>query len=102
MSFAAGPVETRPLDSLGTTLQTKQMAAAKKASEDFEAVFIAQMMEPMFQGLKTDGPFGGGHGEAVFRSLMIQEVGKEVARSGGIGLSSSIYEEMLHMQGLKS
>jgi Rod binding domain-containing protein len=102
MSLSPGAVEVKPLASLGTTLQTKQMAAAKKASEDFEAVFIAQMMEPMFQGLKTDGPFGGGHGESVFRSLMIQEVGKEVARGGGIGLSSSIYQEMLRMQGLKT
>ncbi len=102
MSLPPTPVEIKPLASLGTTLQTKQMGAAKRASEDFEAVFIAQMMEPMFQGLKTDGPFGGGNGEAVFRSLMIQEVGKEVARSGGIGLSNSIYQEMLHMQGLKT
>jgi Rod binding domain-containing protein len=95
------PVEVRELKPLGTSLQQKQKQAAKKAAEDFEAVFIAQMMEPMFKGLKTDGPFGGGNGEMVFRSLMIQEVGKEIAGAGGIGIADGVYREMLKMQGLE-
>ena len=60
------------------------------------------MLEPMFQGLKTDGMFGGGNGEAVFRSLMIQEVGKEITKSGGVGISDAVYGEMLRMQGLRN
>ena len=96
------PVEVRELKSLGTALHQRQRDAARKAAEDFEGVFIAQMMEPMFQGLRTDGLFGGGNGEMIFRSLMIQEVGKEVASSGGIGISDSVYREMLRMQGLES
>jgi len=94
-------VETRELKPLNTALHQKQKAAAHKAAEDFEAVFIAQMMEPMFKGLRTDGPFGGGNGEMVFRSLMIQEVGKEIAGSGGIGIADGVYREMLKMQGLE-
>lgn len=95
------PVEVRELKSLGTSLHLKQKEAAKKAAEDFEAVFIAQMMEPMFKGIRTDGPFGGGNGEMVFRSLMIQEVGKEIAGAGGIGIADGVYREMLKMQGLE-
>ena len=102
MSFTPAPVETHTLASLGTTLQNKQREAAKKAAEDFESVFVSQMLEPMFQGLKTDGMFGGGNGEAVFRSLMIQEVGKEITKSGGVGISDSVYGEMLRMQGLRN
>ena len=102
MDFTAAAVETRPLASLGTTLQNKQREAAKKAAEDFESVFVSQMLEPMFQGLRTDGMFGGGNGEAVFRSLMIQEVGKEITKSGGVGISDSVYGEMLRMQGLRN
>ena len=102
MNLAATPVETKPLASLGSALENKQKAAAKKAAEDFESVFVSQMMEPMFEGLKTDGLMGGGNGEAVFRSLMIQEVGKEIAKGGGIGISDGIYKEMLRMQGINS
>jgi Rod binding domain-containing protein len=102
MSYAAAPVEVKTLNPLATPLQTKQRDAAKHAAEDFESVFIAQMMEPMFQGLKTDGMFGGGPGEAVFRSLMIQEAGKDIAKSGGIGIAPMVYSEMLKVQGLRN
>ncbi len=102
MGFTVAPVEIRPLASLGTPLETRQREAAKKAAEDFESVFVSQMLEPMFAGIKTDGMFGGGNGESVFRSLMIQEVGKEIAKGGGIGISDSVYGEMLRMQGLRN
>ncbi len=95
------PVEVRELKPLGTALHQRQREAARKAAQDFEGVFVAQMMEPMFQGLRTDGLFGGGNGEMIFRSLMIQEVGKEVAASGGIGIADNVYREMLRMQGLE-
>lgn len=101
MSYAATPVEVKALPNMGSSLDMQRRAAARKAAEDFESVFVAQMMEPMFQGLKTDGMFGGGSGEQVFRSLMIQEVGKEVASAGGIGIADAVYGEMLRMQGLK-
>ncbi len=76
-------------------------ASMRKAAVDFEAMFLAEMMAPMFAGLKTDGPFGGGHGEEVFRSLMLEHYGKAIARSGGIGLADSIYRTMIQMQEAK-
>lgn len=99
-SLTPTPVEIKPLASLGTTLERGRKDATRKAAEDFESVFIAQMLQPMFEGLKTDGMFGGGSGEGVFRSLMIQEVGKQVAHAGGIGISDAVYGQMLRMQGL--
>ena len=69
-----------------------------RAAQDFEAVFLSQMLETMFAGISTDGPFGGGHAEGVFRSLMIQEYGKTLAKHGGIGLSDAIKRDMLQLQ----
>jgi len=102
MNLMPAPVEAKALPNLGSSLDMTRRAAAKRAAEDFESVFVAQMMEPMFQGLKTDGMFGGGQGEGVFRSLMIQEVGKEISAAGGIGIANAIYGEMLRMQGLET
>ncbi|MBI1239829.1 MAG: chemotaxis protein [Alphaproteobacteria bacterium] len=76
----------------------KTRAEAKSAAEDFEAVFITQMLEQMWAGVPTDGPFGGGHSEGVFRSFMLQEYGKSIARSGGIGLADNVYREILARQ----
>ena len=70
----------------------------RKAAEEFEASFLAQMLQPMFQGLSTDGPFGGGQPESVFRSFLVDEYARGMARSGGIGIAQAVGEELLKMQ----
>ena len=56
------------------------------------------MLKPMFEGLQNDGPFGGGFGEDVWRSLQVQEFGKAIAHSGGIGLADAVRKELLAAQ----
>ncbi len=70
----------------------------RRVAEEFEAVFIAQMMAPMFEGLETDEMFGGGAGEDIYRSILVEEYGKSIARAGGIGLSDAIQREILRLQ----
>ena len=71
---------------------------ATKVAKDFEAVFINEMLGQMFEGISTDGPFGGGPGEAIFRSMMIDNYSKTIAAQGGFGLSDAIKRELLHAQ----
>jgi flagellar protein FlgJ len=73
-------------------------AAAGKAAQDFEAFFIGSMLESMFQGIKTDSLFGGGSGEDMFKSLQVQEYGKAIAKSGGLGIADTVKREMLKLQ----
>lgn len=68
------------------------------AARDFEAVFIAQMFEQMWSEVPTDGPMGGGTGERIFRSLMIQDIGRQVAAQDGMGLADAVKRELLAMQ----
>jgi Rod binding domain-containing protein len=58
-----------------------QQAKAREASEKFEAQFLSIMFQQMFEGVKTDGPFGGGTGEEMFRSLMTEAMAKQTANS---------------------
>ncbi len=76
----------------------KGMEAARHTAEDFEAFFISSYLDAMFAGLKTDGPFGGGHAEGVYRSLLNQELGKAIARSGGVGVADQVMQEILKLQ----
>jgi len=76
-------------------------AAAAKAAQDFEAMFIAQMLKPMFQGLSTEGMFGGGKGEEMYRSLLVEEYGKTIAKAGGVGIADQVKAEMLKLQEVK-
>ncbi|HSZ74379.1 MAG TPA: rod-binding protein [Rhizomicrobium sp.] len=86
----AGPVQ--PPHSQAT------IAAAKKAAQQFESVFVSEFLGSMFEGISTDGPFGGGQGEEMFRSLMLDQYGKEIVARGGFGLSASITKQLLAHQ----
>jgi len=70
---------------------------AKKA-EEFEAFFLSQMLQPMFQNIEAAEPFGGGNAERMWRSMQVDELGKAFAKAGGIGLAQSVMKEMLRLQ----
>ena len=76
----------------------KTPAQTEKAAKDFEAVFISQFVSSMFEGIKTDGMFGGGQGEEMFRSLMVDEYGKQIAAQGGMGLAAAVTRQLLSHQ----
>jgi len=71
---------------------------AEQAAQEFEAVFIAEMMKPMFEGIQHDGPFGGGKGEEIFHGMMVQEYGKMLSQTGGIGIADNVKATMIRMQ----
>ncbi len=79
----------------------KTKEGARAAAEDFEAVFLHQLVELMWTEVPTDGPFGGGHSESVFRSMLNEEYSKQIAGNGGIGLADDIYREILKMQNIE-
>lgn len=70
----------------------------EQAAQEFEAVFLSEMLKPMFAGLEPDPMFGGGHGEKVFKDMMVQEYGKTMAEQGGIGLAEHVKTELIKLQ----
>ena len=71
---------------------------ARKTAEEFEAFFLGQMLQPMFANMDAAPPFGGGHSEKIWRSMMVDEFGKSMAKAGGIGIADSIQREILRLQ----
>ncbi|MDP6352782.1 MAG: rod-binding protein [Alphaproteobacteria bacterium] len=100
--YAADMLSAPPLPSQAVRPPSVNPTGTAKeirdAAEDFESFFLSQMFEYMFAGIDTDGPFGGGHGEKIFRSLLLQEYGKAMARQGGIGVADTIERQLLQYQ----
>jgi flagellar protein FlgJ len=92
---AATAAQARPL---APPAPTRDTMAARKAAEDFEAVFINEFLGSMFEGIDTDGPFGGGPGEQMFRSLVLDQYARKIAHSGGFGLADSVARELTRIQ----
>jgi peptidoglycan hydrolase FlgJ len=72
----------------------------KATAKDFEASFLQVMMSQMFSGV-GEGEFAGGQGATMFKSFLLDSFSKQMARSGGIGISQSVEREMLKLQGLE-
>ena len=70
----------------------------REVAREFEAVFISEMVKPMFEGIETDEMFGGGKGEEIFRGMMIQEYGKTVADRDATGIQTQVMNKLIEMQ----
>ena len=71
---------------------------AREAAESFEAFFLTQVVDTMFAGIKTDGPFSGGNGEQQWRSMLNEQYATAISKSGGIGIADQLYRQMLEIQ----
>lgn len=90
----------------GGATSTAAMAAKKeqiaKSAKDFEASFLSMMFKPMFETVSTEGAFGGGSAEGMWRSFMTDAFAKQTVKAGGIGLADTVQREMLKLQGLST
>lgn len=75
-----------------------KLKQTRETAKEFEGFFIGQMMEYMMAGIETDPMFGGGPGEDMWRSLLNQEYGKEIAKSGKLGIADHVMRGMLQAQ----
>lgn len=95
--FLSGNQNQIKPEPLGEPKTAKELSA-KRAADEFEAIFISQMLKSMSVGVKTDGMFGGGQSEEIYKDLMNEQLGKVMTSKGGIGMSDAIYREILKNQ----
>ncbi|HEY0901128.1 MAG TPA: rod-binding protein [Micavibrio sp.] len=67
-------------------------------AKEFEAVFITEMMKPMFESVDVDPLFGGGNGEDIYRGMMTQEYGKKIAEHKSLGLADYVTSALIRAQ----
>jgi len=78
---------------------TATPSAIRDAARAFEAMAIGTLLAPMFETVDpSNGPFGGGAGEAAWRPMMIDAVAKSMTKGGGFGLASAIEAALRRMQ----
>ncbi|HEV7369212.1 rod-binding protein [Arenibaculum sp.] len=73
-------------------------AAVRRAAEDFEAQFLSQMLTHVFEQIEVDPMFGGGDAEEMYRSLLVEQYGKQLVKAGGLGIADEVQKQLLSMQ----
>ena len=71
--------------------------ALRHAAQEFEAIFLAQVLGTMTPGLGGDDLMGEGQDD-VFHGMLDEEIAKLISRSGKIGIADAVLREMLRAQ----
>ena len=87
--------------SLPNVRRVETLREGKKVAEEFEAVFLGQMLQPMFKNIEAAEPFGGSPSEKMWRTMQVEEYGKAIAKAGGIGIADAVFREILKAQELR-
>jgi len=88
-----------PIMPAASTLPPMQTAKLWQAAHDFEAMAIGQLLQPMFDTVDVKhAKFGGGEAEAAWRPMLVDAIGKQMAKHGGIGLAVPVFNAMLRAQ----
>ena len=95
----AKTVQSAVGSSAGGAAKSAAEAKAKKASTDFESMFLEQSLDRLSQSEGTDGPLGeNGTGGGVYRSMLTKEYAGQIVKSGGVGIADQVFREMMKMQ----
>jgi peptidoglycan hydrolase FlgJ len=79
---AAGPLaQTKPRD-------------LREATAEFESLFISQIMQAMRATIPESGLMGSGSGQRMFREMLDQELSRNVALAGGLGIGEVLYRQL--------
>lgn len=73
----------------------------KKASAEFESIFIEQLLKSMRQTVLKGGLFKEGSETEIYQSLFDQELSKSFAKQGRLGLGAMIYKQMVQPEDKK-
>ena len=78
------------------TPQEKAAAMAKleKVSKDFESIFIGYMLKTMRDAVPKSDFFGDSREQDIFGSMRDEEMSKNMAKAGGIGIAKIMVEQL--------
>jgi Rod binding domain-containing protein len=68
-----------------------------KVSQQFEAIFVQQMLEAMHKSVPHSGFLPNGFAEQVHESMFDQAVADDISKVSGLGIASAIYRELAHV-----
>ena len=68
-----------------------------KACQDFEAIFVKQMLNVMRKTVNKSGLMDGGFAEEVFEDMLYDEYANKMTEHAQFGLSDTLYKQLSHV-----
>lgn len=101
---AQSTAQQQGLNQAADGLRNSHMSKEKiqETAQNFEAMFLSQMLNYMMPETDTNTPFYGGKGEEVFKSFMTNEYANLMAKTGKTGIADMVAKEMIRIQAAQS
>ncbi len=65
-----------------------------EAAQEFEAIFVKQMLDSMRQTVEKTGLIEGGMAEDIFEDMLYDQYALKMTRTAGFGLADQIYLQL--------
>lgn len=88
----------RPVGGLAPGGPIDRSSKLYQAAQDFEALFVKQMLNTMRKTVDKGELFNGGQAEEIFEDMLYDERAKMMTRNAGFGLADSLYRQMAALQ----
>ena len=85
-------------EKIAAAMDNSDAARVHETAKQFESVFLAQMLKPMFDTVEVDENFGGGSAEETWRGILIEKYAERIADAGGVGIAECVEKQMLKLQ----
>jgi len=73
----------------------QDQALLRQACQDFESVLLSQLIKSMRKTVpQSDSMLYGGFSEDIYRSMMDEEIARNIARGPGLGLAEILYGQL--------
>lgn len=101
--LATPPEKSTPvppaIDTNSNGISDRANAQIEKRAKEFEALFLSQMLKPVFESAGASTLFGGETPESeAFGTLLHDEYAKAIANNGGVGLADHIKASLIALQ----
>ena len=84
-----------PLEnSTGVRRKIDKSSRLYKVSQEFEAIFIKQMLNVMRKSVAKSGLMDGGMAEDIFEDMLYDEYAQNMAKTGSFGIADMIYNQL--------
>jgi murein DD-endopeptidase MepM/ murein hydrolase activator NlpD len=101
MLIGSGNGIERKIQAAQNSTGEKQKAELRKVAQEFEAIFIANLLKVMRETIEESGLLEEGFGKSIYTEMFDQEISLSMARRGALGISNMLYQNLLAAEASK-
>lgn len=84
----------QPNRTMQNVQRSGQNTALRKACEDFEAIFVKEMLKSMKSTINKSGLLDGGFAEEIYDDMLYDEYAKKMTKTANFGIAETLYKQL--------